>query len=87
MKNWLREHKDDYVRLYHGTSISYDIPYQGLLPTSARRRKSYQSESGYVYLSVWPSLARTFGEIGNPYSETVVYAVDIKVSDLRPDTD
>ena len=87
MKKWLREHKDDYVRLYHGTSSSFDIAHQGLLPTSARRRNSFQSQSGYVYLSVWPSLARTFGEIGNPYHETVVYAVDIKVSDLKPDTD
>jgi hypothetical protein len=57
------------------------------LPTSAKRRNSYQSTSGYVYLSVWPSLARTFGELGNPYDDVVVYAVDIKVKELKPDLD
>jgi hypothetical protein len=61
--------------------------HQGLLPTSAKRRNSYQSTSVYVYLSVWPSLARTFGELGNPYDDVVVYAVDIKVKELKPDLD
>ena len=87
LNKWLRSHKDTTVRLYHGTGAGRPIMHQGLLPTSAKRRNSYQSTSGYVYLRVWPSLARTFGELGNPYDDVVVYAVDIKVKELKPDLD
>lgn len=87
LNKWLRSHKDTTVRLYHGTGAGRPIMQQGLLPTSAKRRNSYQSTSGYVYLSVWPSLARMFGELSNPYDEVVVYAVDIKVKELKPDLD
>lgn len=87
LNKWLRSHKDTTVRLYHGTGARRPIMQQGLLPTSVKRRNSYQSTSGYVYLSVWPSLARMFGELGNPYDEVVVYAVDIKVKELKPDLD
>lgn len=84
---WLRAHANDYVRLYHGTSSKFDIMHQGLLKTSARRRNSYQSASGYVYLSIYPSSARTFGEIAYPQQEITVYAIDIKIRELCPDTD
>lgn len=84
---WLKAHKDDYVRLYHGTGARHNIKEEGLLKTSKRRRNSYQSENGYVYLSIYPQNARLFGELGNPYDNTKVYSVDVKIKELKPDTD
>jgi hypothetical protein len=37
------------LKLYHGTDPSLPICDQGLLPTSAKRRRSFQSASGFVY--------------------------------------
>ncbi len=85
-QKWLNEHKDDYVRLYHGTSSANPIQEKGLLKTANNRRKSLQSGSGYVYLSRNPKDARFFGEMNNSDS-TIVYAVDVKIKDLLPDTD
>lgn len=84
---WLKAHKDDYVRLYHGTGARHNIKEEGLLKTSKHRRNSYQSENGYVYLSLYPQNARLFGELGNPYDNTKVYSVDVKIKELKPDTD
>lgn len=83
---WLKEHKDDYVRLYHGTSSTNPIKEQGIKTTTATRRKSYQSESGYVYLSRFPTMAKAFGEMNNP-GKTSVYSVDLKISELKSDLD
>lgn len=85
---WLKEHKEDYVRLYHGTSSANrkSILEKGILKTTTQRRKSYQSAPGYVYLSRWPSSARMFGEMNNS-SGTDVYAVDIKIGRLKVDLD
>lgn len=84
--DWLKEHKDDYVRLYHGTSSSNreSVLKKGILRTTARRSKSYQSEIGFAYLSRWPTMAKAFGEMNN-YSDTDVWAVDVKIGDLKPD--
>lgn len=86
--DWLKEHKDDYVRLYHGTSSSNreSVLKKGILKTTKRRRKSYQSSSGFAYLSRWPTTAKTFGEMNN-YSDPDVWAVDVKIGDLKPDLD
>ncbi len=83
---WLQQHKNEYVRLYHGTSERNNISDEGIKKTSSKNRKSYQSQSGYVYLSRYPNMARSFGEINN-MSDTQVYAVDIKIKDLLPDLD
>lgn len=83
---WLQQHKNEYVRLYHGTSKRNNISDEGIKKTSSKNRKSYQSQSGYVYLSRYPNMARSFGEINN-MSDTQVYAVDIKIKDLLPDLD
>ena len=84
---WLRRHKEDYIRLYHGTSEKNPIMDKGILTTSLKRKKSFQSECGYVYLSVYPDFAKTFGEFGYPYDKVVVYSVVIKIKELKPDTD
>ena len=84
---WLSLHRNDYVVLYHGTSANIPVMTEGLRKTSMKTKKSIQSETGYVYLSLWPDSARTFGEIAYPYDDVKVYAVIVKVQDLRPDKD
>lgn len=84
---WLRIHKEDYMILYHGTSENNSIMDNGILTTNQKRGKNFQSSFGYVYLSVYPSLAKTFGELGYPYDKVVVYSVVIKIKELKPDID
>ncbi len=90
MKEWLNKNKDiylpSYISLYHGASLSDPILEEGLKPTSSRRRKSYQSESGYIYLANTPERAKTFGELSN-MGKCVVYQVIVAVKDLKPDLD
>lgn len=82
-----RKSADTIVRLYHGTSPKYDISNQGLFTTSISRKHSYQSESGYVYLSIYPQQAKTFGNVGCGINNAVVYEVYVPVEWLKPDTD
>lgn len=85
---WLRKNRNTEITLFHGTAAKLPILEQGLLPTSAvRRRRSYQSGSGYVYLSIFPSSAKMFGEMGYPGQRVVIYAVKVKIKELRPDKD
>lgn len=84
---FLRNHKDSYILLYHGTSTKHNILSEGLLRTNKKRRNSYQSESGYVYLSVFPSSARMFGELAYPHNAVCVYCVRIKIEEILADKD
>jgi len=86
---WLREkpNKVQEVVLYHGTDANLPIPIEGLRPTSPNRRRSLQSASGFVYLSVFPGMARDFGSLGNPGRQIVVYEVRVLIGQLKPDTD
>jgi len=84
---FLRNNKDSYILLYHGTSTRHDILSEGLLRTNKKRRNSYQSESGYVYLSVFPSSARMFGEIAYPRDVVCVYSARVKIGELLADKD
>lgn len=90
MKEWLRQHSDrynmEYVILYHGTNPHIPVMEQGLLPTSAERRRSFQSTSGYVYLSATPEMAKVFGELGNS-GKCVVYEVRIPFRRMLADMD
>ena len=91
MKRWLGKNKDiylpSYIILYHGASLDDPILEEGLKPTTPqRRRKSYQSQSGYVYLSNTPERAKTFGELSN-MGRCIVYQVVVAVKDLKPDLD
>ena len=87
LNKWLRTHKEEYVVLYHGTSAEFPIKEQGLKKTTYRTKKSYQSEPGYVYLSLFPGSAKFFGEIAYPNKEIAVYPVCIKIKELKPDYD
>ena len=49
---WLSLHRNDYVVMYHGTSANIPVMTEGLRKTSLKTKKSIQSETGYVYLSL-----------------------------------
>lgn len=86
---WLKEHSEDYVRLYHGTSAANrtSISKDGLKRTTLNNRHSYQSTPGYVYLSRFPTMARTFGEFSAYRQNVDVYAVDVQIKKLKADLD
>lgn len=88
-RQWLGSNKYQLLTLYHGTddASARQILRQGLKPTSASRRRSLSSSSGYVYLSVFPSSAEDFGRMGNPTRKTVVFGVVVAVKNLKPDLD
>lgn len=79
-------YKHSYVKMYHATDARLRILDDGLKPTSASRRRSYQSESGYVYLANTPERAKNFGDSGNG-GKSVVYEVLVPVRKLLPDKD
>jgi N12 class adenine-specific DNA methylase/superfamily II DNA/RNA helicase len=87
---WLKDNSNIYLPvytvMYHATDPRLPITDQGLLPTTAERRRSYQSESGYVYLANTPSRAKAFGDLGN-MSNSVVYEVIVPINKLLADTD
>ena len=86
LNDYFRRNSNKLFVLYHGTDRDIPILEEGLKKTSEKRRRSYQSESGYVYLTPFKDTARTFGEMGNPYGAKV-YEVKIPVRFLLPDKD
>ena len=78
---------EDYVLLYHGTSCEIPVSKEGLKRTSNKTKKSLQSQTGFVYLSMFPSMAKTFAEMAYPYEDVCVYQIFIKIKDLKPDKD
>jgi len=60
---------------------------QGIKRTKNSTKRSLQSETGYVYLSVYPNMAKTFGEVGYAGKKACVYQVFVKIKDLKPDHD
>lgn len=87
--SFLRDHPNDFIRLYHGTAAKHEVMAKGLLPTSTNRRLSLQSGSGYVYLAYDPRTALDFARMGysGQYTPLVVYAVDVTIRRLLPDRD
>lgn len=89
-EKWLRANRQRFVTMYHGTTVpKEDVLYKGLLPTSATRRRSYQSTSGYVYLSIYQNMAHEFAKMGDPMhaNQAIVWAVEIAIGRLLPDLD
>jgi len=86
-QRWLVSKRSEFIRLYHGTWDGHDVINKGLLPTTTKRRNSYQSSSGYVYLTYDPQRARSFGSMAYPGRGIVVYAADVLVRSLHPDKD
>ena len=88
LKKWLNSHKDNTVRLYHGTDADIPVKQEGLKKTSSKTRRSLQSGTGNVYLTPFPTFAKAFGQFAYPDKENIaVYAVDVKVKDLHADKD
>ena len=91
VKAWLRKYCDKYsfdrVRFYHGTDKNIPVLEEGLKPTSKARRRSLQSESGYVYLAATYEDARMFGNMGSGTNDCAVYCVDILPCDMKADID
>jgi CMP-2-keto-3-deoxyoctulosonic acid synthetase len=87
LSRFLRNNKAETVRLYHGTAESIPVLDEGLKPTTNKTKRSLQSTTGYVYLSIYPGMAKTFGEIAYPGKKINIYAVDVPVSLLKADTD
>lgn len=75
------------VILYHGTSENIDIENEGIKRTTNKTKKSLQSATGYVYLSLYPDMAFRFGELAYPYDDVKVYAVKVPLFDLVADKD
>lgn len=87
-QRWLVEYQNCYCYLYHGTDAAIPILTQGLKRTKATTKKSMQSTTGYVYLSVFPELALEFGKIAYPHAkEIAVYQVLCRIGSLLPDKD
>lgn len=88
---WIKNNCNIYlptkVILYHGTSSEHDIENEGIRRTTKKTKKSLQSEPGYVYLSLYPEMARTFGEFAYPMKDVSVYAVEVPLYSLLPDKD
>lgn len=87
LHRFLLDRKEDMCVLYHGTDASIPVMTEGLKPTSARTRKSLQSQSGFVYLSIYPRHARDFASMAYPGREVKVYAVTIAIKELKADRD
>lgn len=90
LTKWVRQNSDryqfKYVKLYHATDPGIPIEKEGLKPTSATRRRSFQSSSGYVYLANTPERAKAFGDRGNQ-GRSVVYEVLVQIRHLLADKD
>jgi hypothetical protein len=91
---WLKANPDALIRLYHGTSSLNPIETQGLKKTSATRRNSLQSRSGYVYLSVYPGIAQDFARFASANRgandegfKNALYSTELRISELSPDAD
>lgn len=80
-------YRPKYIKLYHGTHPQHPIESEGLKPTSANRRKSLQSSSGYVYLATTPEKAKMFGDLGNGINNSKVYEVIVPTHHILPDHD
>lgn len=77
-----------YMIFFHAAAKNLEntVLENGLLPTSAKRRRSYQSTDGYVYLAINYNSAVAFGELANS-SKISVFAALVKTTDIHIDKD
>lgn len=92
VNNFIKKNQNIYMPKYmiffHSTAriLKDKILSEGLLPTSNKRRRSYQSTNGYVCLAANREKAETFGKMANGY-DTCTFAVLVKTTDIRMDMD
>ena len=87
LNKYLKENKFNLIELYHATSSKNNILGNGLLTTKLKSKKSLQSTVGYVYLSVFENMAKTFGKIAYPNHDIKTYKITVPVYFLKPDLD
>lgn len=87
LNRFFKNQRGNYVRLYHGTHSEHPIMDKGILTTKRRTKRSLQSQTGYVYLSYFPTMAKTFGEMAYPGDKVTVYEAKVPIAHLKPDTD
>lgn len=87
LNDFLRSNKGNLIRLYHGTGANNDIENEGLKTTKETTKKSFQSQTGFVYLSIFKDSAKLFGDVAYPYQDTKVVEVEIAISNLKADKD
>jgi hypothetical protein len=87
LEKFLRQNKFNLIELYHGTSSNNNILDNGLLATKLSTKKSLQSTTGYVYLSIFEDMAKKFGSFAYPKNDISIYKVTIPIYFLKPDLD
>ena len=92
VNKYIKENQNIYIPKYlvffHSTSngLKDKILQEGLLPTTNKRRRSYQSTNGYVYLASYREKAEMFGSMGNS-NDYCTFAVIVKTTDISIDMD
>lgn len=87
------------ITFFHGSSIMdfEKILDKGILPTTKKNRNSYQSSSGFVYLTPYLYIAQIFGNyaahwrqhssFNNEKANSIIYKIDVSITNLSPDRD
>jgi hypothetical protein len=75
------------LKVYHGTSPKLPILKDGLKTTKSGTSHTTQSTFGYTYFSIYPSMAKTFGNMGWGIDNAVIYECLIPTCEIEPDTD
>lgn len=75
------------IKVYHGTSPDLPILEDGLKTTKSKTTHSFQSTFGYTYFSIYPSMAKLFGDVGWGINNSVVYECLIPICEIEPDKD
>lgn len=83
----LKEHVMGMGVFYHGTNPEHDIMGTGLLKTSSKSKRSMQSQTGFTYLTIYPAMAKTFGDMAYSINDAAVYQVTVPIIHLKPDLD
>ena len=83
----LRNNKNGLIKLYHGTHPENNIIEEGIKTTKMRTKRSLQSSVGFTYFSIYPSMAKTFGDMGYGINNAVVYECLIPINEIKPDLD
>ena len=92
VNNFIKDNQNIYMPKYliffHSTAnnLKDKILEEGLLPITAKRRRSYQSTNGYVYLASHREKAEMFGNMANG-CDICTFAVLVKTTDICIDMD
>ena len=74
------------IKVYHGTSPDIDLT-DGLKTTKINTKKSFQSEVGYTYFSIYPDSAKMFGDMAYGINNAQIYEILLPIIYILPDKD